>query len=153
MYVIYSSGITHAISSLCRDNLRHPTSLMQRPAHRRTSPAGHLADVLLNLVVRHVHAIYWMFVDFFMWVLVSVVNYFVVFVTSWSLWRNVWSLSAMSCVSCTWWFYDICDIYVNISFVCFDGIAKTNKRVFWSKMYFAEWHGHNTWQKKTLENW
>jgi hypothetical protein len=25
---IYSSGITHTISSLCRDNLRHPTTLI-----------------------------------------------------------------------------------------------------------------------------
>jgi hypothetical protein len=63
---IYSSGITHTISSLCRDNLRHPTTLMDRPAHHRTSLATHLADVLLNLVVRHVYAIYWMFVDLFM---------------------------------------------------------------------------------------
>jgi hypothetical protein len=45
---IYLSGITHAISSLCRDNLgRHPTTLMDRPTHRRTSPATHLADDLL----------------------------------------------------------------------------------------------------------
>jgi hypothetical protein len=47
MHDIYSSGITHAISSLCRDNLgRHPTTLMDRPAHRRTSPAAHLAEIL-----------------------------------------------------------------------------------------------------------
>jgi hypothetical protein len=40
LHDIYSSGITHAISSLCRDNLgRHPTTLMDRPAHHRTSPA------------------------------------------------------------------------------------------------------------------
>jgi hypothetical protein len=31
--------------------------------------------------VRHVYAIYWMFVDLFMLVLVSVVNYFMVHVT------------------------------------------------------------------------
>jgi hypothetical protein len=54
LHDMYSSYITHAISSLCRDNLRHPTTLMDRPAHRRTSPSAHLADVLLNLVVRHV---------------------------------------------------------------------------------------------------
>jgi hypothetical protein len=66
MHDIYSSNITHAISSLCRDNLRHPTTLMDRPAHRRTSPAAHLADVLLNIVVRHVYVVYWMFVDLFM---------------------------------------------------------------------------------------
>jgi hypothetical protein len=82
LHDIYSSGITYAISSLCRDNLgRHPTTLIDCPAHRHTSPAAHLADVLLNLVVRHVYAIYWMFVDLFMSVLVSVVNYFVVLVT------------------------------------------------------------------------
>ena len=37
---MYSSGITHAFSSLCRDNLRHPTTIMDRPAHRRTSLAA-----------------------------------------------------------------------------------------------------------------
>jgi hypothetical protein len=58
LHDIYSSGITHAIFSLCRDNLRHPTILMDRLAHRRTSPAAHLVDVLLNLVVRHVYTIY-----------------------------------------------------------------------------------------------
>jgi hypothetical protein len=79
---IYSFGITDAISSLCRDNLgQHPTTLTDRPAHRHTSLVAHLADVLLNLVVRHVYAIYWMFVDLFMSVLISVVNYFVVLVT------------------------------------------------------------------------
>jgi hypothetical protein len=42
-----SSGITHAISSLCRDNLgRHPTTLMDRLAHHRTSPAAHLVEIL-----------------------------------------------------------------------------------------------------------
>jgi hypothetical protein len=50
---------------MCRDNLWHPTTLIDRPAYRRTSPAAHLADVLLNLVVRHVYVIYWMFVDLF----------------------------------------------------------------------------------------
>jgi hypothetical protein len=65
LHDIYSSGITHVISSLCRDNMRHPTTLMDRLAHRRTSPAAHLTDVLLNLVVRHVYAIYSMFVDLF----------------------------------------------------------------------------------------
>jgi hypothetical protein len=54
---------------------------MDRPTYRRTSPATHLADVLINLVVRHVYAIYLMFVDLLMLVLVSVVNYFVVLVT------------------------------------------------------------------------
>jgi hypothetical protein len=65
LHDIYSSGITYAISSLCRDNLQHLTTLMDRPAHHRTSLATHLADVLLNLVVRHVYVIYWMFVDLF----------------------------------------------------------------------------------------
>jgi hypothetical protein len=40
LHDIYLSSITYAISSLCRDNLgRHPTTLMDRPAHHRTSPA------------------------------------------------------------------------------------------------------------------
>jgi hypothetical protein len=48
MHDIYLSGITHAISSLCTDNLgRHPTTLMDRPAYRRTSLGAHLADDLL----------------------------------------------------------------------------------------------------------
>jgi hypothetical protein len=82
LHDIYSSGITLVVSSLCRDNLgRHPTTLMDLLAHRRTSLATHLADVLLNLVVRHIYAIYWMFVDLLMSILVSVVNYFVVLVT------------------------------------------------------------------------
>jgi hypothetical protein len=47
LHDIYSSGITHAIFSLCRDNLgRHPTTLMDHPAHRRTSPAAHLDEIL-----------------------------------------------------------------------------------------------------------
>jgi hypothetical protein len=53
LYDIYSYGITHTISYLYRVNLRHSTTLMDRPTHRRTSPAAHLVDVLLNLVVRH----------------------------------------------------------------------------------------------------
>ena len=48
LHDIYLTSITHAISSLCRDNLgRHPTTLMYRPAHHRTSPTTHLADDLL----------------------------------------------------------------------------------------------------------
>jgi hypothetical protein len=48
LHEIYSSGITHAISSLCRDNLgRHPTTLMDHPAHRCTSLAAHLEDDML----------------------------------------------------------------------------------------------------------
>jgi hypothetical protein len=66
MHDIYSSGLTNAICSLCRDNLRHQTTLMDRRAHRRTNPAAHLAKVLLNLVVRHVYGIYWIFVYSFM---------------------------------------------------------------------------------------
>jgi hypothetical protein len=52
LHDIYSSGITHTISSLCRDNLgRHPTTLMNRPAHRRTSPSAHLDEILSLLVL------------------------------------------------------------------------------------------------------
>jgi hypothetical protein len=47
LHDIYSYGITHAISSLCRDNLgRHPTTLIDRPAHRHTSLATHLTEIL-----------------------------------------------------------------------------------------------------------
>jgi hypothetical protein len=52
LHDIYSSGITHAISSLCRDNLGwHPITLMDRPTHRRTSPAAHLDEILYLLVL------------------------------------------------------------------------------------------------------
>jgi hypothetical protein len=119
LHDIYSSGLTNAISSLCRDNLRHQTTLMDRPAHRRTNPDTHLTDVLLNLVVRHDYGIYWMFVYSFMWVLVSVVNYFVILVMLWSLWRNMWSLWAMSCVLCMWCFCELCDVYVMIIWYIF----------------------------------
>jgi hypothetical protein len=48
LHDIYLSGITHVISSLCTNNLgRHPTTLMECPAHRHTSPAAHLAHDLL----------------------------------------------------------------------------------------------------------
>jgi hypothetical protein len=52
LHDIYSSGITHAISSLCRDYLgRHPITLMDRPVHRRTSLAAHLDEILSLLVL------------------------------------------------------------------------------------------------------
>jgi hypothetical protein len=46
MHDIYSSGLTHAIYSLCRDNRRHQTTLMDHPTHRRTSRVAHLAEIL-----------------------------------------------------------------------------------------------------------
>ena len=47
LHDIYSFGIIHTISSLCRDNLGwHPTTLMDRPAHRCTILAVHLGDDL-----------------------------------------------------------------------------------------------------------
>jgi hypothetical protein len=49
---IYSFGLTHEISFLCRDNRRHQTTLMYRPAHRRTSSAAHHADDLLVVLVK-----------------------------------------------------------------------------------------------------
>jgi hypothetical protein len=51
LHDIYSYGITHAISSLCKDNMRYPTTLIDCRAHRRTSPAAHLADDLLLVVI------------------------------------------------------------------------------------------------------
>jgi hypothetical protein len=66
LHDIYSSGLTNAISCLCRDNRQHPITLTLRPALRRTRPTAHLADVILTLVVRHVYDIYWMFVDSFL---------------------------------------------------------------------------------------
>jgi hypothetical protein len=81
IYDIYSSGFTHAISSLCRINRQHQTTLMVRSTLHRTNLASHLTDVLLNLVVGHVYGIHWMLVDLFLLVLVSFVNYFVIHVT------------------------------------------------------------------------
>jgi hypothetical protein len=46
LHDIYLSGITHAIPSLCRDNQQHRTTLMDRPALRRTSPATHHTEIL-----------------------------------------------------------------------------------------------------------
>jgi hypothetical protein len=66
VYDIYSFGLRHAISSMCRINRQHQTTIMVGPTLLRTSQAGHLADVLLNLVVRHVYGIRWMFVDLFL---------------------------------------------------------------------------------------
>jgi hypothetical protein len=52
LHDIDSSGIIHAISCLCRDNLGwHPTTLMDCLAHRRTSPAAHLDEILSLLVL------------------------------------------------------------------------------------------------------
>jgi hypothetical protein len=52
LHDIYSYGITHAIFSLCSDNLgRHPTTLMYHPAHHRTSPTAHLDEILSLLVL------------------------------------------------------------------------------------------------------
>jgi hypothetical protein len=47
LHDIYSSGLTNAISCLCRDNRRHRTTLTLHPALRRTSPIAHLVDVLM----------------------------------------------------------------------------------------------------------
>ena len=46
LHDIYSYVLTHAISSLCRVNRRHRTTLTLRPALRRTSPDAHLVDDL-----------------------------------------------------------------------------------------------------------
>jgi hypothetical protein len=60
LHDIYSSSITHPISSLCRNNLgRHPTTLMDRRAHRHTSPAAHLDEILSLLVLLILCEITW----------------------------------------------------------------------------------------------
>ena len=46
LHDIYSYVLTHTISSLCRVNRRRRTTLMLRPALRRTSPDAHLVDYL-----------------------------------------------------------------------------------------------------------
>jgi hypothetical protein len=50
LHGIYSSGPTHAISSLCRINRRPRTTLKFRPALRRTSLAAHRVDDLLVMI-------------------------------------------------------------------------------------------------------
>jgi hypothetical protein len=52
LHDIYLSGITHAISSLCRDNLgQHPTNLMDRATHRRASLGAHLFSLVVILML------------------------------------------------------------------------------------------------------
>jgi hypothetical protein len=52
LHDIYLSGISHAIYSLCRNNLgQHPTTLMDRLAHRRTSPSAHLFSLVVILTL------------------------------------------------------------------------------------------------------
>jgi hypothetical protein len=51
LHDIYLSG-THAISSLCSDNLgQHPTTLMDHPTHHRTSPGAHLFRLVVILML------------------------------------------------------------------------------------------------------
>jgi hypothetical protein len=64
--MIYIHLVSHMQSVLYGDNLWHQTTLMYCPAHRQTNTVAHLADVLLNLVVRHAYGIYLMFLDSFM---------------------------------------------------------------------------------------
>jgi hypothetical protein len=52
LHDIYLSGLTYAISSLCRNNRRHQTAIMNRPAHRRTSPIAYLSVDLLVVLMR-----------------------------------------------------------------------------------------------------
>ena len=44
LHDIYSYVLTHTIYSLCSVNRRRRTTLMLRPALRRTSPDAHLVD-------------------------------------------------------------------------------------------------------------
>jgi hypothetical protein len=51
MHDIYSFGLIHAISSLCRINRWQQTTLMVHPALCQTSPTAHLTDDLLLVVI------------------------------------------------------------------------------------------------------
>ena len=146
LHDIYSSDITHAISSLCRDNLgRHPTTLMDCPAYRRTSPAAHLDEILSLLVLLILCEITrseclmlvmlceivetyvlecWILMFVFEHVGNAVRTCLIYGVVRYVMY--IWYL---------WWLCDICDVYV-ISFVCLDGIEKTNKKVY--NGHFAE---------------
>jgi hypothetical protein len=54
LHDIYSSGLTNAISCLCRDNQWHRTTLTLRLALHRTSPAAYLVDDLLVMIETYV---------------------------------------------------------------------------------------------------
>lgn len=54
LYGIYSSSLAHSISSLCRDNRRHQTTLIDCSTHRQTNPAAHL--VVVNIQYLDVHS-------------------------------------------------------------------------------------------------
>jgi hypothetical protein len=66
------------------------------------------------------------------WILMFVLD---TYVRTWDLCSRVsyvWFMVFVKYVMCIWylwWLCDICDVYV-ISFVCLDGIEKTNKKVY-----------------------
>jgi hypothetical protein len=161
VYDVYSSDFTHAISSLCRINRRHQTTVMVRPTLRLTSPAGHLVDVLLNLVV------IWNFCLWNLWYLclwVLVILMFVKLVDVGNTWYELSDVCEKLMSFVLFVRYVVLVIHVMymwcqwyISFVCLDGITKTNKKVgLWSlcrvlhstKSAFAECSDHSTQQRR-----
>jgi hypothetical protein len=104
---------------------RHPTTLMDRTTHRRTSPAAHLADdLLLMVIVRLV----WETCPELMFVknlCLRVGNTYIG--ETWyehkhvceKLVRFVGFLWNMWSLLCMWWLCDICDVYVMIMWYIF----------------------------------
>jgi hypothetical protein len=107
---------------------RHPTTLMDRPVHRRTSPAAHLdesyvlsvetSELVLNIYVcvrnfRHLSR------HFDLWDLCS---WYLCLCSELGYLCLCWIF--MSVMKSVMYICDICDV----SFVCLDGIEKTNKK-------------------------
>jgi hypothetical protein len=106
LHDIYSSGLIHAIPSLCRDNWRHQTTLTLRLALRRTNPGAHFADdIMLVTCLRNLLWDTWW--DTCLWKFCEILGETYVsetYLMCWYLW-DIW---------CWWymcWFYDICDVY------------------------------------------
>jgi hypothetical protein len=141
--------------SLCRDNLGwHPTTIMDRPTHRRTSLVAHLIDdFLLVVIVRLV----WETCPELMFVknlCLRVGNTYIG--ETWyehrhvceNLW-DLWFLWYMWSLLCIWWLCDICDVYVMIMWYifCLFGWNRINKLKKGYSGHFAEC---NTRQRGTL---
>ena len=157
LHDIYSSGITHAISSLCSDNL----GAASNNPHGSPNPSPHQSsrpprwDIIFLSVVNNLwDNPIWTCLMLVMlceiletyvlecWILMFVFEH-----VGNALWELVWFMIFVRYVMYMWylwWLCDICDDYV-ISFVCLDRIAKTNKKRYTG--HFAEC---NTRQRDAL---
>jgi hypothetical protein len=126
LHNIYSFGITHAISSLCKVNLgRHPTTLMDHLAHRCTSPAAHLDEILCahDIIFISVVNTLW---DNLVWTCLMLVIVHEILETyvleCWiltfvfehignALWELVWFMVFVRYVMYMWYLWWLCDIF------------------------------------------